>query len=100
MFYLVNYTASANDTYTGIVREMDGACSDALYETFVKNYAIYGDSVPTKKMKVGQNSSKGQIFNKKKVDSAEIFDYEDGSANFDLVNGIFKPKNASYGAQR
>lgn len=100
LFYLVNYTASANDTYTGIVREMDGTCPDALYETFVKNYAIYGDSVPTKKMKVGQNSSKGQIFNKKKVDSAEIFDYEDGSANFDLVNGIFKPKNASYGAQR
>ena len=100
LFYLVNYTASANDTYTGIVRELDGTCSDTLYDTFVKNYAIYGDSIPTKKMKVGQNTQKGQIYNKKKVDSAEIFDYEDGSANFDLVNGIFKSKNAAYGAQR
>ena len=100
LFYLVNYTASANDTYTGIVRELDDACSDALYQTFLRNYAIYGDSVPTKRMKVGQNSQLGQIYNKKKVDSAEIFDYEGGSANFDLVNGIFKSKNANYGAQR
>lgn len=100
LFYLVNYTASANDTYTGIVRELDGACSDALYQSFLRNYAIYGDSVPTKRMKVGQNSNSGQIYNKKKVDSSEIFDYNDGSANFDLVNGIFKSKNANYGAQR
>lgn len=100
LFYLVNYTAAANDSYTGIIRELDNDCPEELYDTFLRNYAIYGDSVPTKRMKVGQNSQKGQIYNKKKADSTEIFDYEDGSANFNLVNGIFKPKNAAYGAQR
>ena len=67
------------------------------------NYAIYAvDAVPTKKMKVGQNTNKGQIFNKTKADPdvAEIFDFTEGSTNFDIAAGIFKPKKPEFGAKR
>lgn len=100
LFYFEDYTTNCNDTYTGIVKEEDKNCVEATYNTFVQNYAIYKSGVPTKKMKVGQNTNFGQIYNKKLEDAAEIFDFGEDSENFNISKGIFKPKNATYGASR
>ena len=65
------------------------------------NYAIYAVAkVPTKKMKVGQNTNKGQIFNKDLKGAVEMFDFTEGSTNFNIAAGIFKPKKPEYGAKR
>ena len=65
------------------------------------NYAIYAvTEVPTRKMKVGQNTNKGQIFNKDLKGAAEMFDFTPGSTNFDIAAGVFKPKKPEFGATR
>ena len=101
MFYFADYTTIVN-SYTGIVKEEDKTkVNETQYEKFLLNYAIYAvDAVPTKKMKVGQNTNKGQIYNKNKAEAAEMFDFTEGSTNFDIAAGIFKPKDPKFGAKR
>lgn len=101
LFYFANYETIVN-SYTGIVKEEDKTKVDeAQYEKFLMNYAIYAvDAVPAKKMKVGQNTNKGQIYNKNKEQAVEMFDLTEGSANFNIAAGIFKPKKPEYGAKR
>ncbi len=100
LFYFEDYTTNCNSTYTGIVKEEDKTFVDGLYATFVQNYAIYGDKVPDKRMKVGQNTNPGTIYNKIPADATEVFDFTEDSENFNISKGIFKSKNASYGAKR
>lgn len=101
LFYFANYETIVN-SYTGIVKEEDKTKVDeAQYEKFLMNYAIYAVAkVPTKKMKVGQNTNKGQIYNKNKEEAAEMFDFTEGSTNFNIAAGIFKPKKPEFGAKR
>ncbi len=100
LFYFEDYTTNCNDTYTGIVKEEDKTTDATLYATFLQNYAIYSSSIPTKRMKVGQNTNDGQIYNKVKADASEVFDFTDDSENFNISKGIFKSKKAAYGARR
>ncbi len=101
LFYFEDYTTNCEDTYTGIVKEETKANIDeTLYATFLQNYAIYGSSIPTKRMKVGQNTNPGQIYNKAKADASEVFDFTDDSENFNIAKGIFKSKKTAFGAQR
>ncbi len=102
LFYFADYTTNCNDTYTGIVKEetKDNAKAED-YDRFLQNYVIYaGDSVPNKRMKVGQNINNGQIYNKKQADASEVFDFSEDSENFNIAKGIFKSKKAAFGAQR
>ena len=101
LFYFADYETIVN-SYTGIVKEEDKTKVDeAQYEKFLMNYAIYAVAkVPTKKMKVGQNTNKGQIYNKNKAEAAEMFDFTEGSTNFNIAAGIFKPKDPKFGAKR
>lgn len=102
LFYFDNYTVAAGDSYTGIVKEeIKANVDESQYDSFKMNYAIYAvDAVPAKKMKVGQNTNKGQIYNKNEADAAEMFDFTPGSTNFDIAAGIFKPKDPKFGAKR
>lgn len=102
LFYFDNYTVAAGDSYTGIVKEeIKANVDESQYDSFKMNYAIYAvDAVPAKKMKVGQNTNKGQIYNKNEADAAEMFDFTEGSANFDIAAGVFKPKKPEFGAKR
>ena len=102
LFYFTDYTTNCNTKYTGIVKEETNTNVDeTLYEKFVSNYAIYAEgSVPTQRMKVGQNTNKGTIYNKVPADASAIFDFGDDSANFNIAKGIFKSKSTVYGAQR
>ncbi len=102
LFYFTDYTTNCNTSYTGIVKEETKTNVDeTLYATFVSNYAIYAEgAVPTKRMKVGQNTNPGTIYNKTQEDASEIFDFTEDSENFNISKGIFKSKKAEYGAQR
>ena len=102
LFYFTDYTTNCNASYTGIVKEETKTNVDeTLYATFVSNYAIYAEgSVPNKRMKVGQNTNPGTIYNKVPAEASEIFDFGDDSANFNIAKGVFKSKSTVYGAQR
>lgn len=101
LVYFENYKNRVGDKYSGIVKE-ENKLSDDTYNDSKSNYVIYASTIPDKKLKVGTNANlkPGQIFNKTKADAAEMFDFTEGSTNFDIAAGVFKPKKPEYGAKR
>ncbi|MGM9786417.1 MAG: hypothetical protein ACI3ZS_06230 [Candidatus Cryptobacteroides sp.] len=103
IFYIPDYesliqNAEKKVQYTGIVTE---STYTGYGENFKTNYAIYGAARPTgAKLKCGYGSNDGTIYSRSKAESIdeEVMDYS--TDYFDLENGVFKTKNASYGAQR
>lgn len=103
LVYFEDYENRVGKKYSGIVKE-ENKLSDDTYNDSKSNYVIYASTIPEKKLKVGTNANlkPGQIFNKTKADPdvAEIFDFTEGSTNFDIAAGIFKPKKPEFGAKR
>lgn len=103
LVYFENYQNRVGDKYSGIVKE-ENKLSDDTYNDSKSNYVIYASTIPEKKLKVGTNATlkPGQIFNKTKAEAAaeEMFDFTEGSTNFDIAAGIFKPKDPKFGAKR
>ena len=103
LVYFENYQNRVGEKYSGIVKE-EIKLSDDTYNDSKSNYVIYASTIPDKKLKVGTNANlkPGQIFNKTKADPdvAEIFDFTEGSTNFDIAAGVFKPKKPEFGAKR
>lgn len=114
IFYIPDYETIVVDAdnavkYSGIVVETSHAPkNDPPYlayigyaDNFKTNCAIYGDARPAKgKLKCGYESDEGTIYTKSKEESVSegIMNYS--PEHFDLANGVFKPVNPSYGAQR
>lgn len=101
LVYFENYQNRVGEKYSGFVKE-ENKLSDDTYNDSKSNYVIYASTIPEKKLKVGTNANlkPGQIFNKTKTEAAEMFDFTEGSANFNIAAGIFKPKKPEYGAKR
>lgn len=103
LVYFENYQNRVGEKYSGFVKE-ENKLSDDTYNDSKSNYVIYASTIPDKKLKVGTNANlkPGQIFNKTKADPdvAEIFDFTEGSTNFNIAAGIFKPKKPEFGAKR
>lgn len=103
LVYFEDYENRVGGKYSGIVKE-ENKLSDDTYNDSKSNYVIYASTIPEKKLKVGTNANlkPGQIFNKTKADPdvAEIFDFTEGSTNFNIAAGIFKPKKPEFGAKR
>lgn len=103
LVYFEDYENRVGAKYSGIVKE-ENKLSDDTYNDSKSNYVIYASTIPEKKLKVGTNANlkPGQIFNKTKADPdvAEIFDFTEGSTNFDIAAGVFKPKKPEFGAKR
>ena len=101
LVYFENYQNRVGEKYSGFVKE-ENKRSDDTYNDSKSNYVIYASTIPEKKLKVGTNANlkPGQIFNKTKTEAAEMFDFTEGSANFNIAAGIFKPKKPEYGAKR
>lgn len=102
LVYFEDYENRVGAKYSGFVKE-ENKLSDDTYNNSKSNYVIYASTIPEKKLKVGTNATlnPGQIFNKTKAEAAtEMFDFTEGSTNFDIAAGIFKPKKPEYGAKR
>ena len=103
LVYFENYQNRVGEKYSGFVKE-ENKLSDDTYNDSKSNYVIYASTIPEKKLKVGTNATlkPGQIFNKTKAEAAteEMFDFTEGSTNFNIAAGIFKPKKPEFGAKR
>ena len=103
LVYFENYQNRVGEKYSGFVKE-EIKLSDDTYNNSKSNYVIYASTIPEKKLKVGTNATlkPGQIFNKTKADPdvTEMFDFTEGSTNFNIAAGVFKPKDPKFGAKR
>ena len=108
IFYIPNYktivVAAKSNTdptldskYTGIVRK---DVYTEVANNFNGNYAIYSSAVPSVRLKWGYGANPdGKITSVVKGDTNDVLTYD--SEHFDVVNGIFIPKDGiNSGAQR